>query len=358
MRRAEPVDSGHLPREVQLPRARSRTTPIVQASASLSAHPRRKTRRGILRRIHPAFVLGSFLLGLLVGYQVRGQPMGAQPLPDPADPANANQAGTKGAVELSALLSQVNPPEGYALPARYGDLGPRLVASGAIDYDALVALYKQAGDPLDAAQLEILTRGSDAPIVITAENAHFLLNFFWAVGLANKNTILTEGPMTQYSEGNIERFASTGGWTLSSRPVGTLYASVDLIPLAAEQQLRVEEAAALIYRPCCDNSTLFPDCNHGMAMLGLLQLMASRGASVDEMLMAAKYVNAYWFPQQALETAVYLVASQGIEFTQADPRTVTGSTLASGSGFAAVHKSLEISGLLPEESGGSGSCAN
>ena len=32
-----------------------------------------------------------------------------------------------------------------------------------------------------------------------------------------------------------------------------------------------------IYRPCCNNSTYFPDCNHGMAMLGLLVPSLTRG---------------------------------------------------------------------------------
>ena len=38
----------------------------------------------------------------------------------------------------------------------------------------------------------------------------------------------------------------------------------------------VEEIAGNIYRPCCGNSTAFPDCNHGMAMLGLIELMVSQ----------------------------------------------------------------------------------
>ena len=31
------------------------------------------------------------------------------------------------------------------------------------------------------------------------------------------------------------------------------------------------------YRSCCDNSTFFQDCNHGWALLGLLQLGAGQG---------------------------------------------------------------------------------
>ena len=41
-------------------------------------------------------------------------------------------------------------------------------------------------------------------------------------------------------------------------------------------------------------------------MLGILEMMASQNATADEMFAAAKYINAYWFPDQALEAAIYL----------------------------------------------------
>lgn len=260
--------------------------------------------------------------------------------------------------ELTHLYEQVNPAQGYALPVSYGDLGPRLIEAGVLDYDAFLRVMSAGGDPVSNYQMDILKKGSDEKIVIRRENAHFLLNFFWAVGLANKNPILTEGMMMQYSGGQIERFASTGGWTLATRPVTELYASLDLIPLTPEQQARLEQVAAEIYRPCCNNPALFPDCNHGMAMLGLLELMASKGASTDAMFEAAKYVNAFWFPQQNLEIAMHLKASQNVEFKDADPRLVVGAQFSSGSGFAAVHQSLRASGLLPQAPGQGGSCSN
>jgi hypothetical protein len=194
--------------------------------------------------------------------------------------------------------------------------------------------------------------------VIGPENAYFLLNFFWAVGLANRNPILTEGAMVQRSAGQIERFASTGGWSLATRPVPEIYASLDLIPLTPPQQARLEEVASAVYRPCCGNPTSFPDCNHGMAMLGILELMASQDASADEMFEAAKYINAFWFPQSALETAIYLGSLQQVSFADADARLVTGAGMASGSGAAGIHKALQVSGLLPQETGGGGNCAN
>jgi hypothetical protein len=49
-----------------------------------------------------------------------------------------------------------------------------------------------------------------------------------------------------------------------------------------------------------------------MALLGLLQLMASQGASVDELYEAAKYVSASWYPQQALETAIFFQEKMGL----------------------------------------------
>ena len=288
-------------------------------------------------------IVFAFLLGLGGGYLKWGQDETAE---------------LKEQQELARLSEEVNPKDGYTLPVSYGDLGPRLLASGVIGFDAFAAIYDKSGEPLSNAQIDILKKGSDQPIVITRENAHFLLNFLWAVGLANKNPILTKGPMVQYSNGPIENFASTGGWTLATKPVTELYASLDLIPLTAEQQALVEKVAGLIYRPCCNNPTLFPDCNHGMAMLGLLEMMASEGATADEMLQAAKYVNAYWFPQQTLETAIYLKTNKKIDFADAEPKLVVGKTLSSASGANMVHQALVAKGLLKQAPGQGGNCAN
>ncbi len=326
----------------------------TETSLALSKKP-----SSITSWLYPSLVLASFLTGILSSYWMWGrrtQTVGTDIQPVAASPDVSSNGGGK--MDMAALFAQVNPPEGYLLTVRYADLGPRLVESGAINYDAFAAVYENAGDPLTPAQVEILKRGSNEQIVITPENAHFLLNFFWAVGLVNKNPILTEGPIVKNSGGQIDRFASTGGWTLGVKPVTELFASTELIPLTPEQQARVEEVASAVYRPCCNNPTIFPDCNHGMAMLGLLELLASQNAGVDEMFTAAKYVNAYWFPQQALQTAIYLKAAQGIDFAEADPRLVAGKELFSASGSGQVYASLQSSGLLPKAPGSGGSCGS
>ncbi len=306
------------------------------------------------------FLLLYFVMIMLIVYQATNRGASTAVANASADIPNQAQAVSQpqAAAQESqtALAAQVNPPAGFRLPAVYGDLGPRLLEAGGIDYDRFVQTYERAGRPLTNAQLAILTEGNDEPIVIDQENAYFLLNFFWAVGLTNQNPLLTEGMMAQASEGNIGRFASTGGWTIGQKPATELYASTLLIPLTMEQQALVEQVAAGVYRPCCNNPTAFPDCNHGMAMLGALELLASQGASEDEMFTAAKYINAFWFPQQAMETAVFFKSTMDLDFAEVDGRMAVGPEVFSATGFQQMHQWLVEGGELPQGPQGGASC--
>ena len=272
----------------------------------------------------------------------------AQPFNDPAPPDTPHDG--------AETPAQVSLPESYRLDVSFGDLGPKLLAAGAIDYDRFSQLYQQMGQPLPESQQAILTEGSDAPVIFDYQNARFLLNFFWALGLTNRNVILTEGPMVQHSEGDIGGFASTGGWTLGHHPATQLYASTPLISLTPDQQSRLEAAANNIYRPCCNNHTAFADCNHGMAMLGLLELLASQDASVEELFAAAKAVNGFWFPQQALQTAVFFRAAMNLDYADVEPSLAVSRDTFSGSGFAQVQQWLANNGLLEQSPGSNGSC--
>ena len=72
----------------------------------------------------------------------------------------------------------------------------------------------------------------------------------------------------------------------------------------------------------------------------------------------AKYINAYWFPQQTLETAIYLQLNEGVDFAGADAKLVVGNQLSSASGASMVHEDLQKKGLLKQAPGQGGSCAN
>ncbi len=239
--------------------------------------------------------------------------------------------------KLNTLAAQVNPDEGFAIDANFGNIGYRLVKDGVIDFDKFSALYARSGTPLTAEQLQIFSiNGLDKPVKITKDNAYFLLNLFWAFGLANENPILTEGQIATYGGARIGDFASTGGWSIARKPLEEFFAKDQLAALTPEQQARLQRVAQNVYRPCCGNSTAFPDCNHGMALLGVLELMASNGASEDELFTAAKYFSAFWFPSQAFDVAAYFMATEDKSFADLDPRLAVSEQYFSGRGWSRV----------------------
>ncbi len=306
----------------------------------------RLSLRNGLHKFWLVLAVVTYIAGVGSGYLFWGRSSGS----DQTHEESANSS------QVHALAAQINPKDGYRLPITYGNIGPQMLAAGVIDLNQFVALYQEIGKPLSQEQMDILSKGSDHTVVINSDNQHFLLNLFWAFGLANQNRILTEGPMMKGGKEQAVNFASTGGWTLAVKPVSEIYASSPMVHLTEEQQKRLEEVAQGVYRPCCNNPTHFPDCNHGMAMLGLLELMASQGATTDEMFEAAKYVNAYWFPQQSLEIAMVFKTAKNLDFQQVDSRELVGQNISSGSGFQAVHQWLAQNGKLEEQPQGGGSC--
>ncbi len=93
-----------------------------------------------------------------------------------------------------------------------------------------------------------------------------------------------------------------------------------------------------------------------MAMLGLLQVMASQQATEDQMFEAAKFINAFWFPGQTLEQAAFFQITQGQDFSSLEPRRVVGAEFSSGGGFQAIHQWLVDNGFPPGAPAGGGGC--
>lgn len=255
------------------------------------------------------------------------------------------------------LFDEINPEKGFEINARYGDLGVKMIKEGVIDLDKFKSVYKQNGQPLTKEQMDILTKGSNKKVRIDRNNSYFLLNFFWALGLANKSKILTEGDIVKYSEGQVGNFASTGGWSLAKSDPMNYYAKSSLIPLTVEQESLVESVSKNIYRPCCDNSTAFPDCNHGMALLSVLQLMASQGALEDEMYEAGKYFNAFWFPGNYYDLALYFKNKENKDFSRIPGKIILSREFSSATGWSAAKEWLANKGIIevpPKTGGGCG----
>ncbi|HEY4525513.1 MAG TPA: hypothetical protein VJL32_00245, partial [Candidatus Paceibacterota bacterium] len=121
--------------------------------------------------------------------------------------------------------------------------------------------------------------------------------------------------------------------------------------LTSEQQALVDKVSRGIYRPCCGNSTHFPDCNHGMAMLGLLELMASQGVNEQDMYAAALAANSYWFPDTYITIATYM-ENKGVEWKNVNPQEVLGAYYSSASGYARIASQV----TAPNSSQGGSGC--
>ena len=236
---------------------------------------------------------------------------------------------------------------GFVLPVVWDDMASELAETGVIDEEKFRALYAARGGMSKEIE-NLFTESGD--LVITPENSGEVLNLLWAFGLANKNPVLENGPMVDPRYGGPGGFASTGGWSLARGNVAEHYSAHAFVALSEEQQRLVGRVSKNIYRPCCNNSTYFPDCNHGMAMLGLLELMAENGLSEDEMYRVALRVNSLWFSDTYQTIAAYL-DSKGKSIEAADPKEILGASFSSYSGFSRI-----LAEFTPPEGVGGAGC--
>ena len=230
-------------------------------------------------------------------------------------------------ITLKKIQDQVI-EKNYVFKIKWGDLGKKMVEDGVIDKVKLSQAV--AGKNELPKDLEKYFSDSQDQIELTQANSQFWVDVLWGLGLANKNRILEEGDMMR--DGDASNFASTGGWTLGQ--------SDSAMHLSEKQQKTVEEIAGNIYRPCCGNSTAFPDCNHGMAMLGLIELMVSQEKSRDEIYKTALAFNTYWFPQTYLETAFFL-DKNGQDYSKTSPKELLSQKFSSAMRDEAISKAVQ-----------------
>ncbi|MDO8561468.1 MAG: hypothetical protein Q7S05_01435 [bacterium] len=284
--------------------------------------------------------LSIIIAGLIIASAMQGGSA------SPSVRNNQSEETSRLAIEESVL-----PKAGVQLPVAWGDMGARLVEAGAIDPVAFKQVY-QARGAFPEAYEKLLSGKSDGKLTITEDNAGYLLNLLWALGLANKNPILEDKTeMMNPAYGGAGGFASTGGWTIAKGNAMEHYNKHALVALTPEQQELVDRVSRGIFRPCCGNSTHFPDCNHGMAMLGLLELMAAQGVSEQEMYKTALAVNSYWFPDTYLTIAEYM-QSNGTDWKKVSPQEMLGANYSSAAGIQNILSQVSA----PASSGGGSGC--
>lgn len=260
-------------------------------------------------------------------------------------------ATTKSPEELVQILKQqVLPQDGYKTSLKWKDLGQKLVEAGAIEKEKFEESVTSDADGKD--HMKYLDGASEDNISISEKNSHFIVNFFWALGLANKSKVLDEGQMKTGTTPTAN-FASTGGWTIGAKPVMEIYSSESIIPLSDEQQELVKKIAENVFRPCCGNPTSFPDCNHGMAALGYIQWAIYNGLSEDQIYKDLLAFNSFWFPQNYVEMAVYF-DKQGIKWNKVDAKLALGKDHSSAQGAARIRQSVQNVPGIQSQGGGCG----
>ena len=227
-------------------------------------------------------------------------------------------------------VATVLPWAGHLSRVSLKDSIMRTISAGAIDRDKYLAL-KGGAEYLPAECLAALDRASAEAIHLTTANASEYVDLLWPVGLANhlgaNETGSIAGP-------DVDTFASTGGWNLGRAESGGEYFNRhDIIDLTADQQEIAVRVAKSTFRPCCDNSTFFQDCNHGSALFAVLQLGAAQGLDEAALYREALAFNSFWFPDTYVATALLFKAVHDVDWADVDPRAIMGADYSTASGW-------------------------
>ncbi|MBI2031704.1 MAG: hypothetical protein HYT08_03760 [Candidatus Levybacteria bacterium] len=239
-------------------------------------------------------------------------------------------------IDLTKLQEEVIPQKGYDIKIHWGNLGKRMIEDGVID-ETKLAKAVTGSDKLPEDLKKYLNGEDIKKITLNQNNAQFWVDVLWGLGLANKNEILDKGPMQE--GGNTANFASTGGYTIGVKAPMEFYSKFFYIQLSEKQQKFVREIAENVYRPCCGNSTAFPDCNHGMAALGLIELMVSQNKSKEEIYKTILAFNSYWFPQTYLDISYHFVKN-GRNYGDVNPQEILSKTFSSAMGYDVIRKKV------------------
>jgi hypothetical protein len=248
---------------------------------------------------------------------------------------------------MRAAIASVLPAGGHHSRVMLGDSIVKLVQAGVLDPEKFEAIYARRG-AIPTELKDAFSKPSHKPILLTRTNAGVYVNLLWSLGLANRMLANDASPLNGPSRFN---FASTGGWNLGKAPNGGVYFNqFAIVELSPQQEARVVKIARNTYRPCCNNSTFFQDCNHGSALLGLLALGAAQGLSEDELHREALAFNAFWFPDSYVQAALYFKAVKNLEWGEVDARVLMSAEFSSSSGWrATVAGELAARGLLPSQ---------
>lgn len=236
-------------------------------------------------------------------------------------------------MDTNNIISQVLPEQGFTLDATWGTTVSDMVDAGVLDPVKLESiLTRRYGQEMKPEWTAILN-GEDAQLSIDAENSVFMMYLLWTLGKHNDNSILRESRIANYFD-NYDIGVGRAG-----------YSDVLLFSLTPEQQDLATEISMNSYRPCCGNPAGVPDCSHGFAALGLIELMAAQGYEKDEIYDSFIKINSFWFPSTYIQNALFFQITEGKSWDETDDELMAGKEFSSIAGSRSVKKYLQNSGL-------------
>lgn len=246
------------------------------------------------------------------------------------------------------VVQDVIPGTGFQTSLNFGDAIERLVEAGALDPAKFRGLYQSRGGVPDWVERAIADP-SDEPIVLSMATAPYLLNLLWPLGLGTRAAFNDQSPINNE---RLPYYASTAAWRLGKEDNGARYFnSVAAMNLTPEQEKVALEVAQSTFRPCCNNPTFLQDCNHGSALLGLIELAASQGATKTELYQLALRANSYWFPREYLKTALYLMLYERQTWDETPPQDIIGPRFSTASGWERnVNIPVQLANFIPRSS--------
>ena len=238
-------------------------------------------------------------------------------------------------LNIDKIVSEVVPNEGFTINAKWSGAVKAMVDKGALDPKKLEAILTRSyGQEMKPEWKKILAgEAADEFLSINAENSVFMMYVLWALGKHNENSILSSSPFAS-SFRNYDIGVGRAG-----------YGDEKILVLTANQQKVAEKVSLNSYRPCCGNSTGNPDCSHGFAALGLIELMASQGFTEKEIFEDFIKFNSFWFPSTYIQNAIYFKLAEEKDWSEIDKELLAGKQFSSVQGKYAVQKYLQDAGV-------------
>lgn len=249
--------------------------------------------------------------------------------------SGGSEGSGSGVVDIDKITSKVLPEEGFVIDAVWKDNVHKMVQEGIIDPEKLEAIItKRYGQEMKPEWKSLLeAEYSGEKMKIDAENSVFMMYLLWAFAKHNENEL----PLSSPFAGSFKNYDIGVG--------RTGYGDTKLLSLSPEQQALLEEVAMNSYRPCCGQPAGRPDCSHGFAALGLMEIMAEQGFSREEIFDAFVKFNSFWFPSTYIQNAIYFEVAQGLSWEDVDKELVAGKDYSSLSGAYNVKKELQDLGI-------------